>query len=305
MTSLIKSCLSPLLLCALYCSADTDSQQNAFKLSGQLDIGQTYSTNLSIIELEQISEVADTATVVAGRLNLNWQLTPAWTTDIGYYYSSQRYRKADEYNLQLSTFSLDTGYSLAVADIGVSYFTTHATLAHASFLNLNQFSLYGGKLLGQNVYLRAAVMQTDKTYLSLPGRDADNQSLHADLFWFLTTPGDLLNLGYFFEQEDAVAKLFNYTAHNLKLGYTRNTGLGQFPLRLRAGWRLSQRHYANDIINGQQRQDIKNTADINAELALKGWLALILSAEFTDYQSDKTDFNYDQSSVGLSLRGRF
>lgn len=323
-----KKLLLPLLLLAggLPLTSTHSAEREIWTFSGSLELGAEYSSNVNISELEAATGSGDNAGVLDAGLNLTWQPTERWRGESGYSYSTKRYQEADAFNLDIHLAYGDISYEADFATLGMNYYHAHALLAGEGFMTLGQFSAYAGKLFGDHWYLRGALNLTDKDFVTLEERDADNQGLSLDNFWFFNEGRSNLMLGFNLEDESAQNAAFDYAAYSLRARYShRWTAFGQ-GARLHLGLRHQTRNYrsapaptdpvTNRPVNRpvelptpelieEARQDRRLVADARLELGLSESLALIGRVELGNYQSNLASADYRDNRASVALRWSF
>lgn len=302
------------------------AEPERWALSGSVELGAEYSSNVNISEVEAATGSADTAGVFDAGLNLTWQPNERWRGEAGYSYNTKRYQEADAFNMDIHLAFGDISYEFDFATLGMNYYHAQANLAGSSFMTLGQFSTYTGKLFGDHWYLRGAVNLTDKSFDQLEGRDASNKGLALDNFWFFNQGRSNFLLGLNLEQESAQDPNFDYSAYTLRVRYShRWTAFGR-SARFHLGLRHQNRDYRqvtpepanSNPVNGirelpipdpgsldERRQDRRLQVDTRLQIALSESLALIGRVELGNYQSNLESADYRDNRASVAIKWSF
>ncbi|KKO44718.1 hypothetical protein WG68_14335 [Arsukibacterium ikkense] len=273
---------------------------------GKLEAGVLSSNNLSVIELEQISEQSDQAMTFATQLNLQWQPSRNAYVDIGGSYNNRRFQTLDDYNLQLRSVYLDTSYAFSPVTLGINYQHSNAHLAGQAFLSQQQFGLYASKVLRQQFYVRAGVSVTDKTFQQLAERNADNLALQFDVYWFAANRRRFVALSYTHTSEDSQGLRYSYNANRIRLQLAEPIIFNSTEHKLRLGGRVEQRSYPDYLAPpASTRTDNHVGLDASLQFIFSPQLSLLLGTEWVNYSSNLDDANYQEASHSLSLRLNF
>lgn len=288
-------------------SQDAQQQPTANPdFSGGITLGAEHNTNLSVSQLESASGQSDTAGTMDANLDMSWQPVARLNAEAGYSYTGSRYQDIDSFDLDMHLLYTDLSYDFNALTLGANYYYADADLGGDSFLELNQYSLYAGKLFDADWYLRGALNFTRKEFASFSNRDADNDGFGVDLYRFFNQGRSSVTLGYAFEDEDTVGSSFVYTADTLRLRLNHRFMLATKEARLQAGYRLQDRDYANvtPIIN-VPRDDSQRVADVRLEVDLVEHISLIGRWENGDYQSRLPSADFSDNRMSLGVRVSF
>lgn len=282
----------------------TQAQDAPLEVSGSVALGAEYNSNLSVTELESSSGQSDVAGTLEANANVSWQPNDRFTAEGGYSYSGSRYQDIDSYDLDLNLLFADISYDFTAVTLGTNYYFADADLGSDSFLTLNQYSLYAGKLFGNEWYLRGALNFTDKDFDIFNGRDADNEGYSAELYRFFNDGRTSVSAGYTYEEEDTRDPAFLYSADTLRLRLSHRFSVASHDARLQMGYRFQDRNYdyATPSI-GVPRDDSLQAIDARLEVNVTGKLAVIGRVEHGNHQSrlPSADFNDNRASLALQL----
>lgn len=275
-----------------------------FTVSGSLEAGAEYNSNVSVSELESATGESDTAGTLDAAVDANWQVTDRLSVDTGYSFSGERYQDFDAFDLDLHLLYGDVSYELDAFSLGSNYYYADANLGGDDFLTLKRYSFYAGKLFADQWFLRGALNFADKSFDDFAQRDADSEGLSLDAFWFFNAGRSNLVLGYAFDEEQARDTAFSYDADTLRLRYTHRFDLLGNDTELRLGTRWQDRSYQTVTPGlGARRDDRQHITDARLEMSLTEQLAAAVQLERGDYRSnlDSADYTENRASVSLTL----
>lgn len=292
--------------CLLGAGSVSAQEESDFTVSGALELGGEYNSNVSITELEEATGASDNAWNVDGNLDMNWQASDRLTVDAGVSHTASRYSEFDDFDLMLNLLHGDVAYQFDAFLLGSSVFQADARLGGDDFLTLQQASLYAGKLLGDQFFLRGSLQSTDKDFDTLDGRDADNTGVRFDGFWFFNDGTSSLSLGYSREDEEARLSRFAYEANVIRTNYSHRMPIGGLEGRLQLGLRFQDRSYEGVTPEiSAPRNDDQLVADARFDLSFNDHLGVFTRLEHGDYQSNLPSADYKESRAMLGVRLSF
>lgn len=301
MTKSILAALIASALCAATASSHADRADT--QLNAELDVGLEYDSNLSVEELDRSSNEGDTSTLVRAKLNGQWGASDDLTLKGGYSYLGKNYRDNSAFDLAIHQLFADASYDLSLVTLGASHFLAMAELDGEDFLDLNQSSLYASKLFDKRIFVRVAADFRDKDFDNSPERNADNQGLGADVYFFFNNARSYVSLGLSGEQEDARAAELNYDGINFKSQLSNKFKLLERESKLVLGYQYMDRDYDNtDPLIGTARGDQRHATKLDWEVELMPHLAVVSTLEYRDYNSNLDSADYSESLASIALR---
>lgn len=298
--------LAGLALAAPLALAQSSTAQEDLELTGSLGVGAEHNNNLSVAQLESASGQSDTALTLDGSVNLLWQASSKLTVESGYSYTMSRYQDIDSFDLDMHLLFADAAYDFGQFTLGGNYYFATADLGGDGFLDLDQYSLYAGKLFGESWYLRGAANFVQKDFDVFDARDADTDGFSADVYHFFNAGKSSVSLGYAFEEEDTRGPSFIYDANTLRLRLNHGFTLASREAKFQLGYRLQDRDYANATPSiGVPRDDKQRVADARLELKLVDELWLVTRWEHGDYRSRLASADFTDNRVSAQLRYDF
>jgi hypothetical protein len=274
--------------------------------SGGVTLGAEHNSNLSVSQLESAAGQGDVAATVEANIDMSWQPVSRLNAEAGYSYTGSRYQDIDSFDLDMHLLFTDISYDFSVLTLGANYYFADAALGGDDLLQLNQYSLYAGKLFGARWYLRGAANFVDKEFDTLNERDADNSGFSVDLYRFFNEGRSSVTLGYAWEDEDTRGPSFIYEADTLRLRLNHRFMLASREAQLQLGYRYQNRDYANITPSiDAPRDDGQRVADAELEVTMMKNLALVGRWENGDYQSRLSSADFSDNRVALGIRLSF
>lgn len=287
-------------------SYQASAQEEDFQITGSLGVGGEYNDNVSVSELESATGESDSATTVDGAIDLSWQANEKTNVTGGYSLSSQHYSEFEDFDMDMHLLYGDISYDLPFLTVGANHYFADAQLGGDDFLELNQSSVYAGKLINDQWYLRAALNVSDKEFTGFSGRNADTIGASLDAFWFFNQGNSSLVLAWAIDDEDAEQRQFAYTSNTIRLRYSHDTSLWGRVSEISAGIRNQVRDYDGITPSiGQTRDDEQLVADIEWSLNLTDHIATKAAFEHGDYSSRLPSADYQENRMRLGLELSF
>lgn len=301
-------CSTALLLIATGIASEVALAQDSdeFTVSGSLEAGAEYNSNVSVSELESATGESDTAGKLDAGIDGNWQASDRLSVNAGYSYSGQRYQDFDAFDLDLHLLYGDVSYELDDFSLGSNYYYADANLGGDDFLALKQYSFYAGKLFSEQWFLRGALNFADKSFDDFAQRDADTEGLSLDAFWFFNQGRSSLVFGYAFDDEQARDPAFSYDADTVRLRYSHRFDVLGNDTEVRLGTRLQDRSYKAVTPGlGAPRDDRQHITDARLEMSLTELLAVAFQLERGDFRSNLDSADYTENIASVSVKLSF
>lgn len=272
----------------------------------ELETGAEYDSNLSVIELDKNSAAGDWSAVANARLHSQWQATGKTKLKGGLSYNSKTYQDYREFDLTIKQAFIDASYDFQPLTLGASYHYADAELDDQDFLTLHQRSIYISRLIKPTFFLRAALNDQDKDFPISGTRNADNQSLAGDAFFFFNQGKTFFTLGLTGEKENAGANEFDYDGVNFRTSLNHQFSLGNTKNRLQLGYRYDQRNYsAVTAAIEAKRADERRITTLEWQVETTKWLSLVGKVERGNYDSNLAAANYSETVSSLMLKASF
>lgn len=296
----------PLLALCCCTLATTAAAGDKGDINFEASAGVEYDNNLTVQELDRVANVADTAALLNARVQARLNPTDKLTLKGGYRQTRKSYREFDEFDQTVGTQSLEASYDFSLLTLGSTYHRANADLDGEPFLELEQRSLYAGKLLNDRFYLRTAYNWRDKTFSGNPGRDAAAEGMDTDFFVFFNGAASFLSLGLTFEDEDANSNLFDYEGFGFRGRYSNRFSLWGRDNTFQLAWRRTERDYSafNPAVGGR-RNDVRSTLETSWEIQLSPAISAVGKVEYGNHDSNLESADYSETLASLMLKASF
>lgn len=295
----MKYFLTPLILVA---TSATVFAKNSSEYSMTLEAGASHNSELVVEEIDQYSGSGDTARYLSLDLNANWTLFDNLNVDAGYNVSDTDYQASDDFDLTIHRFYGDVSYDFSAFTVGANQHEIDAKLNGDSFLDMSRNGLYLSKLFNDSVFIRAEMVDTDKSFDTNPDRDANNESLGIDTYFFFNQAKSFFSLGYSSDEETAKASQYSYDGDSYRATYSTKLG-NQDKHRLQAQWRYFNRDY-NDIypeIN-TARNDSRHTYKLAWDYYFTQSVALATELQRNESESNFEPADYTSNEINLLFK---
>lgn len=190
--------------------------------------------------------------------------------------------------------------------VGLTHRSLEASYLGDEFMTLTQWSPHVTGYIGNNIAVRTDYIQSRKSLAGRPGREADVNSLAANISWFINGAKAYFSLGAKYDYEDAVNPEHDFNANTIRLKLAKH-----FPFMARngvikLGASYEQRLYKNGFSElGQPREEGRTRYQAELELPLTQQLQLILNAEFADHESNFATSERETYVTGAELNLSF
>lgn len=277
-----------------------DDNKNSF--STKIQVGIENDSNVAIEELDRDSREGDSLLSLGLNLDYENKLDKDSKFSLGYSYSSDSYDEFDQFDLATNSLSANYSQKLDKYTLGGSLRYIVSDLDSEKFLTLGQGAFNVSRLLDKTRFLRAEYTYTDKELDTFTGRDSSKHGLAADVYFFLDGSKKYWVLGYKYEDEDAESDELDRSIHSLKANYTQKFPLFGREARARFKSRYQIRDYDSIIPSiGEVRDDDRLRLGVELEINFtENWFVL-LEYELSDYESNLSASDYDQSIVALKV----
>lgn len=268
--------------------------------------GLEYDSSVAVLELDTNSNEGDTAAVLDFGVGYDAPTGDRVDLTLGYDLSDTRHEDFGDFDVRIHRASANVSYDLGRVDTGVNLQYAHAELDGSEFLVLRQLSPFVSKLVGQRLFLRFAYADTDKSFAGNPGRDAAQQSLSADAYYFVNGLSTYFVFGYRRNDEDALDAALDYTGGRTRVQLTKRLELDNRTVTLRTSLQAEARDYSSPTPTlGEQRRDDRRTFEAAAEVPLRGRLTAAFEYRYADYDSNLQSLDFDENVVSAKLRATF
>lgn len=294
-------------------------------------LGAEHDSNVSLKELDQVTNEADWATIFNTGAKLHWAATDKLSFNLGANYDAKQYQTFNDYDLGILRGHLEGQYDFSLLTLGASHHQASARLDHQDFLHLTQHNLFASKLFDHRIFVRGQLTQQEKIFDEQPARDADNLAWGGDMFWFMEQGNCYIQAGINADRETAYDRQYNYDGLNFRLSWSRNFVIGGLESQAQLGWRYVNRNYAEHLVTeannegsgnplSQQfnpqntsqsepryfkRSDQQQHWEAKWTLTLNSTLSLAAKVSLADYQSNLESADYSETLTSFTLKSQF
>ncbi len=289
-------------LYSIDCYADPQRVDFDFDASAGLE----HDSNVGLVELDNNSGEADSATLLAAGLNVTLAMSKQTSLRVGYDYSDTSYQQYSDFDLALHHAVAELAYSGRHIDLAVAADRYEGVLDGEDYLTLTQYSPSMSKLIGSRLFVRGAYIAASKEYDLLDTRNAESDAARLDTYWLFDGMNRYLSLGLQKIAEDAVDPELTYDGMQAAIAYGHTVKFPLMRLQLKAQLRYEQRDYANvtQSINAR-RDDQRLRGSLVASIPFTDYLEVEATVEHTDNESNLDSASIDKMVYGLGLAVRF
>ncbi|KGB55003.1 hypothetical protein FG91_01632 [Sphingopyxis sp. LC81] len=286
--------------------ANPESAESKASLSGEIQLGAQYDSNVSVDDIDSNVGRGDWAALLEARANLKTDLSRKTSLRLSYAFSQSLYESFTDFDLQTHLGSADISHGFGRVRIGAAGRLAHSRLGGDGFLTTQQFSPYVSFRASSSLLLRVDYSHANKNFIGRADRDARNNAATANVYYFVNGTRTYFQAGYSYAHENAEAAPFDYEAQGFQLRFNQKLAIGSNDATLRLGWRYDRRNY-DEITPAIQaeRRERRHRLQANVELPVSKKIFLSGGYEYTDRNSNLPSANYNQHLVSLMLGARF
>lgn len=277
------------------------SEESKLTLSGE--IGVEYDDNISVSVLDTTTGQSDEALVID--LSASYMLTKEETREVelSYDFYQSLHGSLDAFDLQIHTLSALGSWEVNELDTGLDYSYSKIYLGGDALYDSHTITPSLGSSRLENYYHRLSYSFLYKNFAGNSTRDASQNSISADNYYFFMENKAYISLGLRLENEDAKDSELDYDGTSLKLG-------ASIPflesLKLKANYQHYWRDYDNVTASiGQARDDEQDLFSIELTKSLYKDVSMKLTYEYTDTKSNLPSVDATGNIVSLSFTSDF
>jgi len=270
--------------------------------SGRISLGVEYDSNVSVDEIDRSSSEGDIARIFSADFRVAHDITDTVSSTFSVDYTHVGYSSFDKLNRKTLVIGANLDKSMGAYTVGLDYFFIDAKLNGKKFLRYERIAPSVSGFIKKRWFLRGSYAYAEKSIENRPGRDARNDGLEMDAYYFVSGLRQYLNLGYTFRNEDSVADRYTYKSHQVKLrGVQRITVFGRMAA-MELGVRYEERAYEGLSPSiDEQRWDKRLRLTGEIEIPLLENLYVTVYGGYSDYDSNLPSADYYQSVLGSRI----
>ena len=276
------------------------------RFSAEVSAGLEYSSNVSIDELDVVSDTSDIAALLGFELGYELDITSKTSFDIEYSFSQTIHEELDQFNLLTHFGRANLSQDLGRVGVGLSYRYLDASLDGPESMNYRQAAPYLTALFGKTIFVRAEYGHADKEFDVDLGRDAEVESFGTDWFYFLGSPRNYFLVGYRNDQHDAISTEYVYEQDNFKLHFVKRFDVFGRPGKLNVGLRYETRDYEFITASiGVPREEERLKFRLSLELPFTDHVGTIFKYEVRDIESNLPEANRSEQVGSIKFVANF
>jgi len=279
------------------------------KVSGNLSIDTDlgYDSNVSVDEIDLTTERGDQFAKFGVDTGLEYQHSAETKFTTGYKLSDKRFDEFNNLNSQTHILSSGASHKYREVRAELVYRFIDANLGGDDFLKISQWSPALSGFISKNHFLRLGYGHGRKWFADNRERNASNNEIGLDYYFFLNGIQQYVATGIKFKHENTEDPEFDYQQQQWRLRYQYRSSIIGIPVQYKLGWRYQRRDYGekrNSSIS-EFRLDKRFQYKAALELKLIQELSGELSFELRDNQSNLSSVDYVERIVTVSLRYGF
>ncbi len=276
------------------------------KWSLSASIGYQSDDNVTTDEIDNVSNVADTAFVFDAAIAYKLLQGDAIDLEIGYDFSQSFYDAESEFDLRSHSLSVSADKEIAGLDAGLFYIYTRSDLGGSDFLGAHSLTASLGYSATPIWYLSASYNAQDKNFVSDDDRDARVHGVGINNFVFFMDSKAYVSFGYRIEDENADGPQFDYFGHFLHLRVKTPIpidALARFNPTATFGWAYYNKDYSNVTASiGDERKDTRTTLTAGLTMDYNAHLGAKLAYERIEAISNLTTSDYEEDIITFSVK---
>ncbi|MBQ4829139.1 hypothetical protein J8L84_07610 [Alteromonas sp. MMG017] len=301
-------------------STETDEHKMII-VTGEVYVGAHHDSNVNVSELDTNTDTSDSAIKGNAKLKVAIMPTDKWQITASAQHSETRYSELSDFDLAITTLSGEASYQSSWAKIGIHHYYANANLDDNAFLTYQQSGISLANSAFTQGYWRISVDTIDKSFESVPERDAKALSSRIDGFWFFENHS-FIQVGVKYQNEDALAQAFDYTSHGIDASYTYPANLWGKALDIKLGYEMESRLYGKGSQSSEpttsavpfseieqqedgRREDNRHVFEASIEYTAMENVDFIVSTQYKDYGSTLVSADYQETLAEIGVRFHF
>jgi uncharacterized protein (PEP-CTERM system associated) len=272
----------------------------------EVGTGLEYDSEVAVLELDTAANAGDMAALVDFGAGYHRRGNGKLDVSAGYNFSQSLHEDFDEFDVRVHRGSGTFGYDLGRVDVGVTLQYADAALHGDEFMTFAQTSPYLSKLVGTRLFLRFAYAYTEKRFATDALRNANTDALSGDAYVFLNGLRRYLVLGIRYDDEDAIAREFDFTGYRLSAQLAQRLMAKSRELTLRTYLRYEARDYQGATPSiGAPRDDDRVQLEATLDVPLKKHLVARLGYKRANNRSNLPSVDFNENVLSASITTTF
>lgn len=298
--SKIRNNISFIILATLLSSPVFAEDKVRFSVSAGIE----YDDNISVATLDQTTGESDIAAV----LDFSAAYTPIKTSgteiELNYDFYQSLHETFDDFDLQIHTFSALGSWEVGGYDAGLSYGYSRVYLGANELYDSHTVTPSLGFSGTENWYHLVSYAYQDKDFGAISGRNAEQNSISFDNFYFFMDNKANVLLSLRAEDENAKDGELDYQGTTLKVGLS--APLMDTDLTIKASYQHYWRDYDNTTASiSEKRNDEQGLVNIDLIKPLGEGMNVKLSYEHINAESNLASADYSGNVVTVNFNMYF
>jgi len=266
--------------------------------------GLEYDDNISVTALDQSTDESDVAAVFDFSAGYSAIKTTDTELELTYDFYQSLHETLDDFDLQIHTFSALGSWAIGDYDAGLSYGYSQIYLGGSELYNSHTVTPSIGFIGTENWYHLISYAYQDKDFDSTSGRDAKQQAISLDSFYFFMDNKAHLLFGIRAEDENTKDAELDYQSTIVKAGLS--APLMDTDLTIKANYQHYWRDYDNTTASiAEKRDDEQDLINIDLIKPIGEEMSVKLSYEYTDTDSNLPSADYSGNVASISFNMDF
>ncbi|WP_432471468.1 hypothetical protein [Amphritea sp. HPY] len=276
-------------------------------LSLSASIGVEYDDNLSVSALDTTTGQSDEAIVLD--FSASYLAIESENTELELVYDlyQSKHDTFSDFDLQIHTLSAFGSWEVDDMDLGLYYSYSMVDLGNEALYDSHSLTPSLGFALAEGWYNRFSYGHVSKDFASASERDAAQNSISADNYYFFMDNSAFVSLGAKLELEDAEDNELDYQAIYLKTAvsfpfYYNNEKLIDLKGRYERYWR----DYDNVTLSiGKKRDDNQDLIGLELIKPINESFDVVLDYEYTNTRSNLPSVDAEENVITLRVTTDF
>lgn len=272
------------------------------KLKLSVSAGLEYDDNISVPSLDQTTGKSDVAAVFDFSASYTPIKNDTTELELNYDIYQSLHDTFDDFDLQIHTLSALGSWEVNEFDTGLAYSYSRVYLGGSELYGSNTITPSIGFSGLQDWYHLASYAYQDKNFFSISGRDAQQNSITLDNYFFFMDNQAYFSLKIRGEDEDAKDAQLDYQGALMRAGLS--IPVSDYGFTLKASYQHYWRDYDNTTISiGEKRDDEQDLVNVDLIKPLSKDIDIKLSYEYTNAKSNlpSADYNGNVASVNFMM----
>lgn len=272
-------------------------------LSLSASIGVEYDDNISVSALDTTTGQSDEAFVLD--FSASYLAIESETSELELVYDlyQSKHSTLSDFDLQIHTLSALGSFEVDDRDLGLYYSYSMVDLGDEALYDSHSLTPSLGLSLAENWYNRLSYSFVSKDFDSASERNANQNSISADNYYFFMDHSAFVSLGARLEAEDTKDNELDYKAIYLKTAisipfYYNDEKFIDFKGKYERYWR----NYDNVTLSiGENRDDNQHLIGLEFIKPINESLEVVLNYEYTNTGSNLDSVDAEENVISLSM----